>query len=212
MREYAVEEAIKRGVPLLIFEGLRTSYPWSSKRCHQFVLEGMLEQQKIFQKHKVQYIPYVEPQENAGKGLMKALAEKAMMVVTDIYPAYFIPKMQKAFSSKSPCRVIGVDSNGLMPIYAPERTFARAYDYRRFVQKNVERFFLDRPKKQPYKSAKLIREPIDLTSIYERWTIPPLPTKIKWMTFSITLLICTRFHRAPMWAGDKQPFTNSEAF
>ena len=52
--EYAVEEAIKRGVPLLIFEGLRTSYPWSSKRCHQFVLEGMLEQQKIFQKHKVQ--------------------------------------------------------------------------------------------------------------------------------------------------------------
>jgi deoxyribodipyrimidine photo-lyase len=173
--EYAVEQALLYDVPLVIFEGLRTSYPWSSHRIHQFVIEGMLDQKVHFAKNKITYLPYVEPHENAGKGLLAALAERALMVVTDLFPTFFLTKKQKAFTSQNPQRrVVRVDSNGLMPLHHTERTFSRAYDYRRFVQKEMEHFILERPLKDPTSKPKLNREAVDLQHIFVKWDFPSL--------------------------------------
>ena len=86
--DYAVHKATTLGLPLLVFEGLRTCYPWSSERMHRFVIEGMRNQQDHFNKTGITYLPYVEPARNAGKGLMSALSKSAALVVTDLFPTF----------------------------------------------------------------------------------------------------------------------------
>jgi deoxyribodipyrimidine photo-lyase len=41
--DHAAARARELGKPLLVFEPLRTAYPWASDRLHRFVLEGMAE-------------------------------------------------------------------------------------------------------------------------------------------------------------------------
>ena len=166
--EHAVEEAIRLDVPLLVFEPLRAHYPWSSRRMHQFVLEGMADNDKTFGRANIEYFPYVEPQHGAGKGLLQALAKESCLIVTDEYPTFFIPRMQRAFASRAQVQVVSIDSNGLMPLRYPQRPFSRAYDYRRYFQKELESFILEKPKKTAW-SARLPRSPIDLSQIFKKW-------------------------------------------
>jgi len=168
--EYAVEQAKELCLPLVVFEALRTCYPWSSARMHQFVIEGMQVQYEHFNKNKITYLPYVEQKKDAGKGLLSALSKDAALVVTDVFPTYFLSRMQSSFSKKHPrLRLVGIDSNGLMPLKYTERVFSRAYDYRRFVQKELENFILESPKKDPTADPKLPRKKITFKNIREKW-------------------------------------------
>jgi deoxyribodipyrimidine photo-lyase len=71
------------GKPLVIFEALRVGYPWASDRLHRVVLEGMTDNARFCEARGIPYLAYVEPMEGAGKGLFRALAENACVVVTD---------------------------------------------------------------------------------------------------------------------------------
>ena len=46
------------------------------------------------------YYPYVEPQRGAGRGLLDALAARAAVVVTDWFPAFFLPRMIAAAAAR----------------------------------------------------------------------------------------------------------------
>ena len=39
------------------------------------------------------YFPYVEPEAGAGKGLLRALSQRAVLIVTDDFPCFFLPRM-----------------------------------------------------------------------------------------------------------------------
>ena len=82
--DYAVAHAKSLDLPLVVFEGLRTCYPWSSERLHRFVIEGMQNQQEHFKKNKINYLPYVEPEKDAGKGLLAKIATDAAMLVLSL--------------------------------------------------------------------------------------------------------------------------------
>ena len=73
----AVEWATKLNKPLLVFEPLRAGYQWASDRIHRFVIDGMHDNAAAFAKHNVAYFPYVEPELDADKGLLAALAQRA---------------------------------------------------------------------------------------------------------------------------------------
>lgn len=135
--QHAVAHAVALDKPLVILEALRTGYRWSSERLHQFILDGMTAHARHFAPYPVTYFPYVEPEEGHGRGLFEALASSACVVVTDDYPAFFIPTMQRAAASKTNARMEAVDSNGLLPVRATDRVFTRAFDFRRFLQNNL---------------------------------------------------------------------------
>lgn len=133
----AVEWARDLRKPLLILEALRCGYRWASDRLHQFVIQGMADNEARLAKRNAFYYPYLEPEPGAGRGLLAQLAECACVVVSDDFPCFFLPRMIAAARRQVPMRFELVDSNGLLPMRAADRTFARAFDFRRFLQRNL---------------------------------------------------------------------------
>jgi deoxyribodipyrimidine photo-lyase len=133
----AAEWARHLGIPLVILEALRSDYPWASDRLHRFVIDGMVDNLASFDGRKVTYYPYIEPKRDAGRGLLRALADDAAVAVTDDFPTFFLPAMVAAAAEKLPVRLEAVDSNGILPMAAADKDFATAYAFRRHVQKTI---------------------------------------------------------------------------
>ncbi len=151
----AVEQARELNRPLVILEALRCDYPWASDRLHAFILQGMADNARRLASRPALYHPYVEPEKGAGKGLLKALAEKACLVVTDDFPAFFLPNMVAAAAGKLPVCLEAVDSNGLLPLRAADRDYPTAYAFRRFLQKELRGHLLELPAEDPLQGEKL---------------------------------------------------------
>jgi deoxyribodipyrimidine photo-lyase len=135
--ERAVEIAKQLEKPLVVLEALRSEYRWASDRIHRFVLDGMADNERAFASSKAFYYPYVEPEHDAGKGLLAALGKRACAVVTCDFPCFFLPRMQAAAAKQLHVRLEAVDSNGLLPLRATDHVFARAYDFRRYLQREL---------------------------------------------------------------------------
>lgn len=147
--ERAVEHATALELPLLVFEPLRVAYPWASDRHHRFILDGIAEHRDALASHSVGYFPYVEDKPDAGQGLLDALAKRAAVVVSDDYPAFFIPRMHRAAAERIDAPLELVDSNGLLPMHSTERVFTTAYSFRAYLQKNLQKHLQRRPKPDP---------------------------------------------------------------
>ena len=151
----ALEHCAALKKPLVIFEALRIGYRWASDRMHRFVIDGMADNARTCEARGVCYYPYVEPTAGAGKGLLEALAENACVVVTDEYPCFFLPRMVESAGKRLAVSLEAVDSNGLLPIYACEQVMGRAFDFRRFLQKELPKHLADFPAADPLGKAKL---------------------------------------------------------
>ena len=115
---------------------------------HVFVLEGMNENARACARSRAAYYPYVEPEAGAGRGLLKALAEYAALVVTDDYPAFFVPCMLAA-AARLPVRLEAIDSNGLSPMRHTDRVFTTAYSFRAHLQKKLPARLDELPEADP---------------------------------------------------------------
>jgi deoxyribodipyrimidine photo-lyase len=146
----AVEHCRIMGKPLVIFEALRVGYKWASDRIHRFVLEGMAENGRYCEAHDVAYWPYIEPNEDAGKGLLQALARDACVVVTDEFPCFFLPRMVASAAKQVGVLLEEVDSNGLLPLRATQRVAQRAFDFRRLLQKELPKHLEHFPHAEPF--------------------------------------------------------------
>lgn len=133
----AVQWARDLNKPLLVFEALRCGYRWASDRLHRFVIQGMRDNQRRLQRAGVFYYPYIEPQAGHGRGLLNQLAGRACVVISDDFPCFFLPRMIASASRQIPVRFELIDSNGILPMRAADRVFARAVDFRRFLQKHL---------------------------------------------------------------------------
>lgn len=147
--ERAAEHARALRKPLVILEPLRAGYRWANGRIHRFVLDGMAGHAEKLAGSNVLYYPYVEPEPGAGRGLLEALGERACVVVTDDYPAFFLPRMVAKAASRMPVLLEKVDSNGLLPLRAAEKDFVTAYHFRRFLQKVLPEHLQYAPEEDP---------------------------------------------------------------
>lgn len=167
----ATVAAARLGRPLVVLEALRVGYRWASDRLHRFVMQGMAENARRFAGARVLYYPWLETEPGAGRGLLEAMAARACLVVTDDYPTFFLPRMVSAAGARLGVRLEAVDSNGLLPMRAAGRAFARAHDFRRFLHKRLPEHLApsERPIPDPLEGVEL-PESADLpTDILERW-------------------------------------------
>jgi len=169
--ERAAEIARELSRPLLVLEALRCDYPWASDRIHAAILRGMEENRARCGKAGIGYLAYVEPERDAGKGLLEALAKDACAVVTDDYPCFFLPNMVAAAARRLPVKLEAVDSNGLLPLRAAEQEFATAYAFRRFLQKELPLHLPCMPAADPLKGLSGAEVP---AAVATRWA-PHLP-------------------------------------
>lgn len=133
----AIELAVQVKRPLLILEAVRVHYPWACDRFHRFIIDGMRDNAVEIASRKTGYLAYVEPRRGDGSGLVRTLAEQAAAVVTDDFPCFFHPTMVRRVVRHWPCYVELVDSNGILPMHAADRTFTVAHSYRRYMQKSI---------------------------------------------------------------------------
>lgn len=145
----AVAWAEELGKPLVVLEALRCDYRWASDRMHRFVIEGMAENARRAAGKRLLYLPYVEPEVGAGKGLLRALSQRACLIVTDDFPCFFLPRMVDAAARQVDCRLEAVDGNGLFPLSATASASPTAYAFRRILQKNLPAHLTEMPAAAP---------------------------------------------------------------
>jgi deoxyribodipyrimidine photo-lyase len=114
--DYALACAAELGKPLVVFEGLRLDYPWASRRLHRFVLEGMRANAAAAQRLGLNYWPFVETPAASGRALLKPMAARASVVVTDDFPCFVVPRHSEALARAVDVPVFAVDSNSLVPL------------------------------------------------------------------------------------------------
>ena len=132
--ERAVALARDRRAPLVIFEPLRVGYAHASDRLHRFVIDGMADHARALSATPVTYLPYVEPAPGNGRGLLAALSDRAIAVVTDDYPAFFLPRMLEAAARQVSVQFEAIDSNGILPMRAAPKCFVTAFSHRAYMQ------------------------------------------------------------------------------
>lgn len=168
----AAQHARTLGVPLLVFEPLRVGYQWASDRHHAFILQGMADNAAALADAPATYYPYVEPDHDADKGLLKALMARACAVVTDDYPAFFLPRMLAAVAKRAPVRLEAVDSNGVYPMAATDRVFTVAHSFRRHLQKTLRPHLEAFPQADPLKGLALPTLDGPPADIVQKWPMP----------------------------------------
>ena len=165
----AVDWARALRKPLVILEALRCDYPWASDRLHHFIIQGMADNATAFQAKAALYHPYLEPAMGKGRGLLAALAKQACVVVSDDFPCFFLPRMVEAAARQVSVRMELVDSNGILPMRAANKVFARAVDFRRFLQKNLREHLVTLPVNDPLRGARLPKLESLPAGVRKRW-------------------------------------------
>jgi deoxyribodipyrimidine photo-lyase len=167
----AVDHAAELGKPLVVFEALRVGYRWASDRFHRFIIDGMADNARRLKNHNVLYYPYLEPGPDKDKGLLSALAERACVIITDDFPAFFLPRMIASASEKLPVLLEKVDSNGLVPMRGTDKVYPTAFSFRRYLQKVIPSHLEEPPKSDPLKNTRLPEPPSLSEKIIAHW--PP---------------------------------------
>ena len=154
--QFALWRAQELNKPLVVFEPLRAGYRWASERFHALVIEGMRDNAEAFDGVPgVTYLPYVEPEHGAGRGLLETLAKRACAVVTDHFPCFFLPRMVDKAAARLDVRVDVVDSNGVLPLFTAPREFTTAHSFRRHVHKVVLEHLAEGPEAEPLRQVAL---------------------------------------------------------
>ncbi len=172
--QHAIARAEQLGLPLIVLEALRVGYQWASPRLHRFVMDGMAANHARFAGTPIAYHPYLEPTAGHGAGLVHALAGEAAVVVTDEFPCFFLPRMVQAAGKKLEdlgVRLEQVDSNGLLPLRATDRTFTAAQHFRRFMHKEIARHLEPGgfPEADPLSFASALPKAVVPEAVRTRW-------------------------------------------
>ena len=178
----AVEYSVELKKPLVIFEALRINYPWASQRFHKFVIDGMKDNANAIEllgNKGVLYYPYLEPKHGDQKGLLESLAKRSCVVVTDDFPAFFIPAMIRLASNQIPVRFEKVDSNGILPMRYTDRVFTTAFSFRAYLHNNLRDHLSNFPKQNPLSEIDLPKFTDLSKKITDKWpsALPILRSK-----------------------------------
>ncbi len=147
--KFAIEQANERDLPLVVYEGLKYYYPWASDRLHTFILEGVEEKRKAFERLGITYIFYLQKDKKSPKQIVKKIAADAAILVTDDFPCFIIPEHNAAIVEKAKIPVFAVDSNGIIPMSCFEKEEYGAYTIRPKINKILDDYL------KPFEEAKI---------------------------------------------------------
>jgi deoxyribodipyrimidine photo-lyase len=139
---FAIQMANERGLPLVVYEGLKYYYPWASDRIHTFILEGVEEKRQEFAERGIRYIFYLQRHKKDPTNVVASLAKDATILVTDDFPCFIIPH-HNSRAAKLELPVYAVDANGMVPMsLLPKEEYA-AYT----IRPKINRLLPDLPRR-----------------------------------------------------------------
>lgn len=111
----ATLEADRIGKPVLIHQGLDPTYAYASDRFHTFVLEGARELAQRAEQLGLTYRFALRRTRDDDRRVVDRLAARATIVVTDHFPTAGVAERSQRFAERANCRVLAVDSVGVVP-------------------------------------------------------------------------------------------------
>jgi len=144
--DYAVHLAKKYDKELVVYEGLRSDYPYSSERLHKFILEGFRDNAKEATRLGINYWPFVETKTKPGRGLLKKVSKDACAIVSDDFPCFIIPEQNQKLANKVECAYFVVDGNSCIPLSHFPKPASAARILRPWIHKAFGNYFPYRAK------------------------------------------------------------------
>lgn len=111
----AVTEADRIGKPLLIHHGLDPHYPYASARFHTFMMQGAQEMARRADALGLTYRFALRRRRRDDNRVVDRLANRAAVVITDLFPTAGVAERSAKLAARVNCRVIAVDSVGVIP-------------------------------------------------------------------------------------------------
>ncbi|MEO7711760.1 MAG: deoxyribodipyrimidine photo-lyase [Gemmatimonadaceae bacterium] len=111
----ATIEADRVGKPLLIHQGLDPSYAYASARFHTFIMQGARELALRAGSLGLTYRFALRRRLDDDRRVLDRLAARAALVVTDLFPTAGVAERSQRFANRVNCRVLAVDSVGVVP-------------------------------------------------------------------------------------------------
>jgi len=81
-----------------------------------FILDGMRDNQVNFENTPAFYFPFVERFRNEANEVVRELASRSCVVITDEYPSFFFKRLTRSVAKDLPIKMEAIDSNGLLPM------------------------------------------------------------------------------------------------
>ncbi|MEO5816861.1 MAG: deoxyribodipyrimidine photo-lyase [Gemmatimonadaceae bacterium] len=108
-------EADRIGKPLIIHHGLDPHYTHASARFHTFVMQGAKELANRAEALGLTYRFALRRRVRDDARVIDRLARRACIVVTDLFPTAGVAERSARVASRVNCRVLAVDSAGVVP-------------------------------------------------------------------------------------------------
>jgi deoxyribodipyrimidine photo-lyase len=112
---YAILEADRLGKPLLIHQGLDPTYEHANDRIHTVILENARALHHRAKQLGLSYQFVLRRRREDDRRVVDRLADKAAMVVTDLYPTAGIAERTARFAERARCKVILIESHAIVP-------------------------------------------------------------------------------------------------
>ena len=111
----ATLEADRIGKPLIIHHGLDPHYTHASARFHTFIMQGAQELASRAQELGLTYRFALRRRLRDDARVVDRLASRACVVVTDLFPTAGVAERSARVAARVNCRVLAVDSAGVVP-------------------------------------------------------------------------------------------------
>jgi deoxyribodipyrimidine photo-lyase len=152
--EYAIREANRLGLPVLVVFGLAPAYPGANRRHYAFMLEGLAETKRDLAERNIRLI--VRPGTPDRAAL--AFAPEAALVVLDRGYCRIQRQWRDAVARSAPCRVVEVESDAVVPVEtAMDHESYMAATIRPRIAKRLAEFLVPMSEARPAKSSLRIR-------------------------------------------------------
>lgn len=137
---HAADLANRHNLPLLVYEGITCTYTAANDRIHTFMLEAVPEVAASLRGLHAGYFFYLRARKESPNDLLYRLAEHALCVVTDDYPAFIAAAHNHSVPGKIGVAYIAVDSSCIVPMSVHEKRAYGAYTIRPKIHRELPNY------------------------------------------------------------------------
>ena len=106
----AIRAANKVSRPLIIHQGLDPTYEYAADRHHAFILQGAADTARRADQLGLHYQFVLRARRDDDRRVVDRLAQRAYLVITDLFPTAGIRERTERFAERVGCRVLAIDS------------------------------------------------------------------------------------------------------
>ena len=161
--EYAITQANRLDLPVLVVFALTDSYPEANLRHYRFMLEGLAETRRQLAGRRIGMVV----QKGDPATVIGPLMDRSALLVCDVGYTRHQRDWRQSLSSSAPCRVVAVEGDVVVPVatVSPKAEYA-ARTIRPKIHKHLEQFLIPCPRYRPkHTSVDMGLESLDLGAI-----------------------------------------------